>query len=121
MVCNHYKAVLMSLPNDPLPEVLKQLKQKYQNEIPEHLKELKQLIENVQKNVTLENLKALRLAIHKMSGSAGTYGYEEVSHICRQWDLEISQKIDAFPPDQQWLANLMISFKKVEEEFHGKK
>ncbi len=67
----------MSAPS--LDESMKQLIDEYKVTIPEKLKKFEELINNVISNPTLENIKALREFAHKTAGSAGTYGFSEVS------------------------------------------
>lgn len=114
----------MSSSNNPFPpEEWQRLQEQYRSTIPQKLSELKQLIRAVQKSPTLETLGALRMAVHKIAGSAGTYGFAEVSAVCKKIELEILEKIDRFSlssPDSKWLSKLSIYLTKIESAFYGK-
>ena len=115
----------MTLPNNPLPpEEWQRLQEQYRNTIPQKLSELKQLILAVQKSPTLETLGALRISVHKLAGSAGTYGFADVSAICKKMELEILATIDRIPlssPDLKQLSDLSNYPTKIEKAFYGKR
>lgn len=82
------------IPNTSLPsEILIQLQKKYDSSIHEKISILKNLITLAQKDPSTKNLKALQNAVHQLSGSAGLYGYLEVSIICKQFEQELFQII----------------------------
>ena len=111
-----------SFEDDPIPD---ELMQAYRQSIPSKLSLINSLICEVQKNGDLESLKALRFAIHKLAGSAGSYGYPEVSALCKELEKELILKIDDFSLgslNQNYLAALTVFFQKLEKEFtYGKK
>ena len=104
------KETYMSLPSNPIPsKEWQRLQEEYRSTIPQKLDELKQRIDAAQKSPTKETLGALRFAVHRLAGSAGTYGFAEVSSICKKTELEVLEKIDQFPisfPNPKWLSDL---------------
>ena len=79
------------------PKILAAITEEYRNTIPQKLELLDQLVSSLETNKTLEALKSLRQHIHKLAGSAGTYGFDEVSTLSKQWDLRLLHLIDRFP------------------------
>ena len=101
---------------------LQQLKEAYRKSLPEKFEAIRQLIKKLRQNVAVETIKELRFYIHKMAGSAGIYGYPNVSDICRTWDQNLSEMITAFPAcqkDSSWLDDFDRRFEKIKQEFSG--
>ena len=103
---------------------LNHLKEIYIKSLHEKFIAIQQFIETLRRNTNLETLKELRLTIHKMAGSAGTYGYPAVSDICRVWDQTFAEMILSFPAcqkDLSWLNEFERTFAKIKQEFsrHG--
>lgn len=103
---------------------LKAIQEKWRNEydktIPEKLKHLESLIQEMQKGIEEPTLKAFRMEIHKIAGSAGTVGYADVSVICKQLDGELKEMLDKFsetPPDPSVVAKFQSEFNRVRESF----
>ena len=71
-----------------------QLIEEYQKSIPNKLAELHRLTDTAYASPTKENVQLLFFALHKLSGSAGTYGYNSVSKICRKWATELHAQIE---------------------------
>ena len=68
---------------------MKELMEKYKKSIPDKLSKIHELINEVKRSPTQEALAALRLAIHKLAGSAGTYGYEQASILCQELEKKL--------------------------------
>lgn len=68
----------------------------YRNTIPSKLTQLQQLIDAIHQNASAETLQALRLLVHKLAGNAGTYGYMDVTILCKKLDLELLKNIEEF-------------------------
>jgi HPt (histidine-containing phosphotransfer) domain-containing protein len=99
---------------------LMRLQQEYQNSIPGKLDSIKQLINAVKKSPDVTTLSALRAAVHKLAGNAGTYGYMEVSDTCRQWERELLQKINepnAIKLSSEWISELDLYHEKIKNGF----
>ena len=77
---------------EPLNAVFEQLKEEYEQKIPQKLTTLKEQVGKVQSGKTEENVKDLRFTVHKLAGSAGTYGYPQVSTCCKAFEKEIVEE-----------------------------
>lgn len=73
------------------PEEFTKLQELYLSKLPERLEKMHSAIEELRKNLSKENIQALQFLIHKMAGNAGTFGYPEVSQLCKEWDLKLAQ------------------------------
>lgn len=58
----------------------------YRASIPHKLDTLAALVRQSQSPVDVKSFEDLRMAVHKLAGSAGTYGFTEVSEICKTWE-----------------------------------
>ncbi len=107
-------------------ERLKAIQEKYRKAydktIPEKLTLLEGLIQEMQQGIQEPTLKAFRMEIHKIAGSAGTVGYDEVSAICKKLDGELSGMLEKFkdnPPDPAVVTIFKAEFNKVKDGFSG--
>jgi HPt (histidine-containing phosphotransfer) domain-containing protein len=102
------------------PKILAAITEEYRKTIPQKLELLDQLVKCLENEKTIEALKGLRQHIHKLAGSAGTYGFDEVSALCKQWDLRLLQLIDRFPVEgiegSLW-ADLALLSKNIKQGF----
>lgn len=78
--------------NVALEKYLEDLKKKYQKTIPDKVESLQRLILSFQKNPSKETLNELKREVHKIAGSAGSYGYPVVSALCREIELELIKR-----------------------------
>lgn len=78
---------------DPSAVTLQSLKQEYDKSIFNKLETLSDLIKKVKQEGTSQALVELKAAVHKLGGSAGTYGYLPVSELCKELVIEIDRKI----------------------------
>lgn len=106
-------------------ERLKAIQEKYRKAydktIPEKLILLEGLLQEMQNGIQEPTLKAFRMEIHKIAGSAGTVGYDEVSAICKKLDGELSSMLEKFkdnPPDPAVVTSFKAEFNKVKESFN---
>jgi HPt (histidine-containing phosphotransfer) domain-containing protein len=100
--------------------VLKKFTEEYKLTIPEKIATLRQILDDMKQKITVDNMKALRFNIHKIAGSAGTYGFGTVSKLCREFEFEIISKIEAMdkiPGDPNWLVSFEQVFEKIKKEF----
>lgn len=105
--------------NQMSPDDWKKLQDEYRNTIPHKIESLKGLVVSLQKTGAKEHLEAVRLIVHKMVGSSGTYGFVEASQICRKWENEIVVQLQSFPPSAEWIAALPKLIQEIEKAFHG--
>ncbi len=78
--------------NEPLNAVFEQLKEEYEKGIPEKLGNIESQVGKVHGEESEENVKDLRFMVHKLAGSAGTYGYPQVSVCCKAFEKEIIEE-----------------------------
>lgn len=106
--------------DDRLKAIQDKWRKEYDKTVPEKLKLLESLIQEMQKGIEEPSLKAFRMEIHKIAGSAGTVGYTDVSTICKQLDGELSGMLEKFkdnPPDPAVLTRFQSDFNKVRKSF----
>ena len=93
----------------------------YEKSIPDKLALLAKLIDDVQLNPNHQTIQSLREAVHKLAGSAGTYGFMRVSELCLMLELDLvnrlSGKKEFNPADPNWLNELNIFLNNVTENF----
>lgn len=100
------------------PEDLKKLQEMYLSKLPEKLEAIRLAIEAVRKQQSMETIKALQFLIHKMAGNAGTFGYAEVSRLCKEWDLKLAQESKQSQP-QVSLEELDRFFLALKKQFNN--
>jgi DNA-binding response OmpR family regulator len=95
---------------DPFSDdLLAELKVSYQKTISDKVERLENMILAFQKNPTIDHLQALKGEVHKIAGSAGSYGYMAVSDLCKNLELDLIKQIDFAKTDRldrQWLFSL---------------
>ena len=110
------KEIYQSKPANVAQNKLQELKLVYDRTINDKIKLLTDLTQSAQQNP--ENLKELKAEIHKISGSAGSFGYASVSVICKKKETEIGEKMASGNyKDVQWLSSLDEFIKKVKKGF----
>lgn len=94
----------------------------YRSSIPEKLASLKEQVAKLQSHAGKQELEALRFAVHKLAGSSGTYGFIEVSRLCRNVELKLDEMIQQFgktPVDTMWIGTLDQFLQQIERGFNG--
>lgn len=71
----------------------------YRSTIPEKIAHIEQLIGDLKTKVSQETVTTLRMAVHKLAGSSGTYGFERCSRLCRDLDADLKLKLENFSLD----------------------
>lgn len=100
----------------PLENKLLKLKHKYDESLEQKISHLEQLARSAEQNPEL--IKDLKFEIHKIAGSAGSFGYGSVSNLCKAMELEIHNRLNAQTHnDAQWLASLKGFIDRVKEGF----
>lgn len=92
----------------------------YQASIPERLALLQGLFEEMKKKPNEKTLKALRLQIHKLAGNAGLYGYDEVSKICKDFDVVLGKDLLLFQEYanvEEWINKFSDYIEKIKKSF----
>lgn len=112
-----------SVTQEPCSELLTDLRNSYQKTISDKIERLEKMILDVQKNPSIENAQILRGEVHKIAGSAGSYGYMTVSNLCKNLELDLIKQIDSAEQRQishQWLALLDDFFTQIKIGFQMK-
>lgn len=92
----------------------------YRQTIPLKLEQINCLIGNLKTSKSIESIQALKAAVHKLAGSAGTYGFMKVSASCKALDIKLQEQIKTFTPSditQQWLDFLDLFLKQITQDF----
>lgn len=101
-------------------DVLKKFTEEYKLTIPEKITNLRRILDDMHNKITPENLQELRFHIHKIAGSAGTYGFPAVSKFCRDFEFDLLEKIKSLeqnPGDPNWLETFEANFEKIKQDF----
>lgn len=70
------------------------LKNAYNQSIYNKLARIEQLVAAVLDQPNQETLTALKQDVHKIAGSAASYGYAKVSDLCRLWESKIAEQLE---------------------------
>lgn len=109
------------LADEPFSEyLLAEVKANYQKTIFDKVERLERMIQLVQKNPSQKNLQNLRTEIHKLAGSSGSYGYTNVSRLCKSLEQELINQIEQVKekePDSTWLNSLDNFFRELKMNF----
>lgn len=119
-----FETILLLLENANPPSreksPMENLIKEYQASISERLELLKSLVEEFNKSPSEKNLKDFRLHIHKLAGSAGLYGFESVSEICKEFDQILGQDIGQFSQAKnlsEWVVRYNSYILKIIQAF----
>jgi HPt (histidine-containing phosphotransfer) domain-containing protein len=102
---------------------LEKLAKEYQNSVPEKLHVLQNHIEEMRPKIREDSLKNLRMDIHKMAGTAGTFGFPVVSKICKEFEINLIEKIKKFSAvedNSKWIQEFDGYLRKIKEGFSHK-
>lgn len=108
--------------NKNIMPIYEKLRREYQDSIPLKIDKIQSIIEHFQTSDSLETLNELKFEIHKIAGSAGSFGYPLVSNICKEFEKEINQKIKDFPnsTSHDWKAQFQDYLAKIQNSFYKK-
>ncbi|WP_281555835.1 Hpt domain-containing protein [Thalassomonas sp. RHCl1] len=97
-----------------LKQQLQELKAGYQQELPERLAEIKDLWQKIAIRWSGQNLTALSTCLHRISGSAASFGYPELGTCAAKAEqlLKPYDKADR-PPDSSQLQILTSALQQV--------
>lgn len=115
---------LQSTAQEPFPpELLQDLKATYQKTIPDKIERLEKMILDVQRNPSIDTLQVLKGEVHKIAGSAGSYGYMAVSELCKNLEEDLAKQIKGAKENQfnpAWIETLDDFFTQVKLHFQMK-
>ena len=103
-------------------DVLKELQQEYEESIPQKVQLLSDLIDQVKKEKNKESLTALRGEAHKIAGNAGSFGFGEVSALCKEMDQKLVREIESFSPSifsKAFIDSLDLFLTEVKAHFQS--
>lgn len=90
----------------------------YQNSICDKIDLLANLITGLQHHPGIPSLQALKEALHKIAGSAGSYGYPDVTKHCRELEYEINSLIENEGDiSKKWLTELTRFLDQIKFDF----
>jgi class 3 adenylate cyclase/DNA-binding response OmpR family regulator len=83
-------------PNSEVLKILKDLRQGFLDKLPEKIQQLSGLVDRAMEQPRdHERIGALLNAVHKLHGTAGTYGLHEVSEVAGAWEQELQTAREA--------------------------
>lgn len=108
-------------PQKQLPKAsnkLDELKKQYVKTVSDKIILLKELIKTVQDKPEANSLTALKNAVHKIAGSAGSYGFLDVSALCKELEFQIDQRLSSKEKlEKEWLDTLDEFLRKIKYSF----
>lgn len=78
---------------------------------------LTELVKSVQANPSTDSLTALKNSVHKIAGSAGTYGFLDVSKICKDMEFQITRQLSSNAIEKEWVNSLDEFLRNVKFSF----
>lgn len=112
----NYQLGQKSLSEHALPDI----KASYQKSIFDKVERLENLIRRVKKNPNQKNFQDLRTEIHKLAGSSGSYGYVNVSSLCKELEVDLTHQMELIKEasfDLNWLNVLDHFFTDLKLHF----
>jgi chemotaxis protein histidine kinase CheA len=99
----------------------KKFQAEYLKTVPEKMQDLKELIQKLEQNIGLETLNSFRLKVHKIAGSAGTFGFMNASILSKAFEQEILANIALFNSQKKvqecFLKNCQLYLEKLQNSF----
>lgn len=99
---------------------MEELKAKYKETIPAKLEEINNLIGALKEKKDRDALQKMQMVIHKLAGNAGSYGFDEVSKVCKEMDKKLKERlesIDSKPFEEGEIKDLEDLQGKLKELF----
>jgi diguanylate cyclase (GGDEF)-like protein len=104
-------------PADELQQHLQQLSRDFERRLQEELPALAQnaerLLHAADQREQLQHLQSLRDQLHKLAGSAGTFGFGSLGQRARELELEADQWLDTLQQEQQSLQDFSHSLQQL--------
>lgn len=89
------------------------LRASYAKSINQKIERIEGLVKDISNNPAESRFAALKQEIHKIAGSAASYGYPKVSELCQAWEAYLAQKmIPSLEPDPA-LSNTLNHFLRI--------
>lgn len=92
--------------------------EKYSESLFDKLEEIEQLFESLKQTITKENLEKLHATIHKLSGSAGSYGYVKAGQISKHIELLLEKSIAENSDDLDFIKKMEKLIEKMKFYFN---
>ncbi|MCB1149025.1 MAG: response regulator, partial [Chlamydiia bacterium] len=90
----------------------------YRGTICDKIDQLSKLISAVQHHADAASLHALKDFLHKIAGSAGTYGFYEVTSHCRKVEHELGSLLESGKgPTKKWTLGLSAFLEQIKYDF----
>lgn len=109
----------------PIPEEkMNKIREEYLKTVPDKLLFIDQKLDEMKEEIQEEHLRALRLHVHRIAGSAGTYGFPKVSTCCKQFEQEILNKMQELKDsthDPKWINGLYSYLEMIKEGYQDGK
>lgn len=94
------------------------LREEYQATICDKIVQLEELTEKLIDDGTPESLQMLTRAVHKIAGSAGSYGYTDASVLCKEQEKMLLDKMSQEGEfSQAWLFSLVDFLRELKKAF----
>lgn len=106
--------------NPPTKRGFEKLKEEYNKDISKKLQLLKNCIEDLQQPNHQDKLKKLRIEVHKIAGTAGSFGFSQVSETCKEMEKYLIQKINEQPSSREnsgWITELESYLNNIQKGF----
>lgn len=114
----HWQAKAIPPADSTIDRALEKSKTNYNKTISQKITLLTQLVQAVQRQPDTNSLTALQNAVHKVAGSAGSYGYRGVSLLAKELEFNIKEKIHLqLPVDKKWLHSLNDFLREIKYNF----
>lgn len=113
--------ILQSSSHEVFPDdLMLELQADYNKTISDKIERLEKMILAIQKAPTVDHLENLRWEVHKIAGSAGSYGYEGASELSKNLELDLIKQIELARQGQlrhDWLFVLDDFFSQIKLHF----
>lgn len=97
-----------------------QIKKTFIDSLPGVLDQMSSLIQGLNSNIAQDKFSELRNHIHKLAGTAGTFGFNEATNLCKEWDAKLSPIIKEFSNEkvQPLLSELEGFLSQLKKHFN---
>lgn len=115
-----FKSIIDPENKEELDDLLLDLKIDYDATIFEKLEKLEKLLRILDKDRNRENLENFKAEIHKITGTAGSYGYGEVTKSGRECDQKIIKRLkEKATIEQEHIDEYKLAFRKIKLGFQN--
>lgn len=101
-------------------EDFKRIKEDYLKTIPTVVQSMESQVNSLNEKIDQKVFSELRFHVHKLAGNAGTFGFQEVSDLCKGFDQKMTKMLENFSEEEAktLLPELSPLVQKVKESFH---